>query len=184
MSNPQEKMQTKFEELKVKLKSVRIVPTLNESTVRSFCIGFYLPLIGSLAYLKQQTSAYQKISCTAKIEHSNTFIINDHLDYDDFAKGLEKIIAPTLVDFTFNLTQSTYSIGKIEINDIHVTFTVYFQKENYDLVYVENGMEVLRYTKTYDQDLEPSEIVIIRDRICNYIFDRVTENMEWALSQI
>ena len=184
MGSPQENMQEKFEELNNKLKTSKPVLVLSELSMRSFCIGFYLPLIGSLSHLKDQTAAYNNISCLASVEHGKTFLINDHYSYETFAKGIERIVAPTFIEFTFNLRESTYSLGGIQMEDINVDFSVYFLKEIYELVYVKHGKEVIRYTKKYNEDIEPNEIYQLRDKICDYVFNKVTSNMEFILSKV
>lgn len=183
MGSPQENMQKKFEELKSVLNTANPVRMLTESAMRSFCVGFYLPLIGSLSHLKDQTATYSSISCLASVEYGKTFLITGHADYDAFAKGIERIVAPTTIEFTFYLKEPTYSLGDVQMDDIDVNFSVYFQKENYDLVYVKHGQEVVRYSKKYNEDLEPKEIYHVRDEICGYVFDKVSKNMDYILSK-
>jgi hypothetical protein len=181
MDNPQNKMLEKVEELKNKLKTVQIIPTLSKITMQSFCIGFHLPLTGSLYYLLDNTTAYLGIQCLAKVEHGPTYIIKDFTQYDKFAKSIEDVTAPTTIDFTFNLTNSIYNVNDISMNDIDVTFSVYFLKEKYEVVYSQQGQNEFRLEKQYNEDIEPSEIFELRNKICDHIFDRVTTNIEAVL---
>lgn len=181
MNSPQEKMNKKLEELKKLLGESKPVQYLSESTVRNFCIGFYLPLYGSLSYLIDNTTAYKNISCTAKVEHNGEYTISGQKDYDIFAKSIENIIAPTSIEFIYYLWDSSYSLG-VNISDIKVSFTVYFLKDHYDLVYERHGKEKLRFSKKYNEDIEPSEIYQLRDEIVDYVFDKVSKNIEEILS--
>jgi hypothetical protein len=180
MINPQSKMLEKFEELKGRLKSVQLVPILSKETVRSFCIGFHLPLTGSLYYLLDNTTAYLKIQCLAQVENGHLYAIRNFEEYDQFAKSIVDIQAPTTIDFTFNLTNSIYNVNGVSMSDVNVTFSVYFVKDKYEIVYT-NGHTELRFEKRYNEDIEPAEILELRDRICDNIFNRVTLNMDAVL---
>ncbi len=182
MDSPEEKMNKKLEELKKMLGEPKPVQFLSESTVKTFCIGFYLPLYGSLSYLIDKTAAYKNISCTAKVEHNGEYIITGQKDYDVFAKNIEHIIAPTSIEFIYYISDSYYSLG-VNINDIKVAFTVYFLKDHYELVYTRSGTERIRYSKKYNEDIEPAEIYKLRDEIKDYVFQKVADNIEEILSR-
>jgi hypothetical protein len=181
MSNPQNKMAEKFEELKDKLKSVQVIPILSKDTMRSFCIGFHLPLTGSLYYLLDNTTAYLDIQCLAQVEAGHLYTIRNFDEYDQFARSIEDILAPTMIDFTFNLNNSIYNVNGVTMNDINVTFSVFFLRDRYELVY-QGGPSEYRVEKKYNEDIEPEEILNLRDRICDNIFNRVTQNMEIVLA--
>ena len=183
MDSPQEKMNKKLEELKRIFGEPKPVQFLSELTMRTFCIGFYLPLYGSLSYLIDNTTAYKNISCTAKVEYNGEYTITGQKDYDVFAKNIEHINAPTSIEFIYYLSDSSYSLG-VSINDIEVAFTVYFQKDHYELVYSRSGAEKLRYSKKYNEDIEPVEIYKLRDEIKDYVFHKVAENIEEILSRM
>lgn len=177
-------MNNKVEELAAMLKPMKVVPILSPQSIRQFCIGFHLPLTGSLYHLIDQTTAYLSITCSAKIEHGKNFVIKDFKSYDLFAKEIESIVAPATIDFTFNLTNSTYVVNGISIDDINVTLSVYFLVNKYEIVYVQNGREKVRFEKKYYTDIEPNEILILRDQICDYIFDKVADNIDQVLKTI
>lgn len=184
MTDSEKKMNAKNEELNAKLKVQKVTPVISVGTIRQFCIGFHLPLIGSLYHLKNRTTSYHVIQCRASIVGGNTFIIKRVQEYDQFSRAIEGIQAPTTIDFTFELADSVYKVNGIPMNDIRLTFSVNFFQDNYEITYHQNGQDELTFTKDYCTDVEPEEIRLLRDRICDQIFDRVATNMESVMALI
>lgn len=182
MTDSEKRMNTKNEELNGKLKVQQVTAVISVASMRQFCVGFHLPLMGSLFHLKDKTKSYHTIRCRASIVGGQAYTIEDRQEYDTFARAIEGIQAPTTIDFTFELTNSVYKVDGIPMNDIRVAFLVNFLQNNYEIIYHQNGQDELALSKNYYTDIEPEEILLLRDRICDQIFDRVSNNMEAVMA--
>lgn len=170
MANHEEEIQKQVGELGEKMKLLKAKQALVFSSIAvvEFCRGFDSPVIGSLAYLQQNTTTHQSIECVTSCNQINEHTITNHNNYYDFASELTEINPPIGVDFTFKLTKSVYNLG-----DISETFSVYFRNGEYEIVYGD-----FRLTKKYMSHIEPDETRELRNLICGSIFNKVAQKID------
>lgn len=179
MNDSEKLINKKYEELKELLDRSSHLPVISKHTVISFCTGFHLPLMGSLTYLQDNTATYQSIKCVAKVTYGDEYLIGSPQDYEVFARAIENITAPTAIDFTFVLKEGIYNT-----EDINVSFSVFFSRDEYIITYDQHGVDETSFKKKYLEDIDLDEILILRDKICDNIFKRVAQEMDRLLDQI
>lgn len=176
MSKYKEIMDRKVAQIEANLSNPKEVVLFSANSVTMFAIGFHLPLMGMLTYLQDTTTAYLEIECQTSCDQIDRHVIKNRQQYDVFARDLLKITPRVGIDFIFHLSKSIYGT-----DDISLQFSVYFSNHEYDIVYDANGSNEQRFTKKYLSDIEPSEIYILRDKICDTIFGMVAFKIDKIL---
>jgi len=174
MSELGEKINQKHQALQAKLGILgrRGTTIFSRRALEHFLGGFDIPIMGFLSDIMDRTKTHSTIICLATWNQVNTHEISDAVTYQTFASEVE-INPDARIDFTFKLSDSYYGLG-----DVTETFLVYFNKDNYRIVHKYAGNEDFGLDKDYLSYLEPSEVIVLRDRIADSILNKVTEELD------
>lgn len=145
-----------------------------KEAMEEFYRGFDHPIIGSLEYLKQHITYYETLNCHVTGDLINGFSITGNNTYQQLLDELMKIQPKARLDFTFTLSGGIFQF----LNNIQECVSVYFSQDNYMIDYVFEDAQHLTFEKEYETHITPEEIVALRDRIAESIFQKISAQFD------